>query len=175
MLFIKVLLMHNASTAGGICHQIKALHKSRQDSNSNKCWSVDGLLFTSLFLAPFFSGSPAFACNVEVIEPCCRIQWRMQLPRPDSVSVSEFGAVGNRKTLNNLAFQNAIFYLQSFADKGGAQLYVPAGRWLNGTINLISHLTHFLEKNAIILGSQLIILKHRKFLSYALLVWDNEW
>ncbi|KAL6193703.1 hypothetical protein ACLB2K_034787 [Fragaria x ananassa] len=39
-------------------------------------------------------------------------------PRPHSVSILEFGAVGDGKTLNTLAFQNAIFYLKSFADKG---------------------------------------------------------
>ncbi|KAL5996259.1 hypothetical protein ACLOJK_026333 [Asimina triloba] len=75
-------------------------------------------------------------------------------PRPHSVSIFEFGAVGDGKTLNTLAFQNAIFYLRSFADKGGAQLYVPAGRWLTGSFNLISHLTLFLEKDATILGTQ---------------------
>ncbi|KAL1084445.1 hypothetical protein V6Z11_D09G265600 [Gossypium hirsutum] len=75
-------------------------------------------------------------------------------PRPHSVSILEFGAVGNGKTLNTIAFQNAIFYLKSFADKGGAQLYVPPGRWLTGSFNLTSHLTLFLEKGAVILGSQ---------------------
>ncbi|GLT32567.1 hypothetical protein SLA2020_072250 [Shorea laevis] len=75
-------------------------------------------------------------------------------PRPHSVSILEFGAVGDGKTLNTLAFQNAIFYLKSFADKGGAQLYVPLGRWLTGSFNLTSHLTLFLEKGAVILGSQ---------------------
>lgn len=83
-------------------------------------------------------------------------------PRPHSVSVLEFGAVGDGKTLNTVAFQNAIFYLKSFADKGGAQLYVPAGKWLTGSINLTSHLTLFLEKDATILGSQVSI----EFLSY---------
>ncbi|KAI3460782.1 hypothetical protein Pfo_017445 [Paulownia fortunei] len=83
----------------------------------------------------------------------CKSGWPL-VPRPHSVSVSEFGAVGDGKTMNTVAFQNAIFYLKSFADKGGAQLYVPAGRWLTGCINLTSHLTLFLEKDAIILGSQ---------------------
>uniref|UniRef100_A0A7N0UJQ4 Polygalacturonase n=1 Tax=Kalanchoe fedtschenkoi TaxID=63787 RepID=A0A7N0UJQ4_KALFE len=73
--------------------------------------------------------------------------------RPHSVSIAEFGAIGDGKTLNTLAFQNAIFYLKSFADKGGAQLYVPAGKWLTGSFNLTSHLTLFLEKDAVILGS----------------------
>ncbi|KAK6913733.1 Glycoside hydrolase, family 28 [Dillenia turbinata] len=75
-------------------------------------------------------------------------------PRPHSVSILEFGAVGDGKTLNTVAFQNAIFYLKSFADKGGAQLYVPPGRWLTGSFNLTSHLTLFLERGAVILGTQ---------------------
>ncbi|KAK8335794.1 hypothetical protein V6Z12_A09G078300 [Gossypium hirsutum] len=75
-------------------------------------------------------------------------------PRPHSVSIQEFGAIGDGKTLNTIAFRNAIFYLKSFADKGGAQLYVPPGQWLTGSFNLTSHLTLFLEKDAIILGSQ---------------------
>ncbi|XP_047310868.1 probable polygalacturonase [Impatiens glandulifera] len=74
--------------------------------------------------------------------------------RPHSVSILEFGAVGDGKTLNTLAFQNAIFYLNSLADKGGAQLYVPPGKWLTGSFNLTSHLTVFLAKGATILGSQ---------------------
>ncbi|KAI3800918.1 hypothetical protein L1987_29018 [Smallanthus sonchifolius] len=75
-------------------------------------------------------------------------------PRPHSVSILEFGAVGDGKTLNTVAFQNAIFYLKSFTDKGGAQLYVPSGKWLTASFNLTSHLTLFLEKGAVILGSQ---------------------
>lgn len=73
--------------------------------------------------------------------------------RPHSVSITEFGAVGDGVTLNTKAFQNAIFYLNSFADKGGAKLFVPAGRWLTGSFDLISHLTLWLDKDAVILGS----------------------
>uniref|UniRef100_A0ACD6A7C8 Uncharacterized protein n=1 Tax=Avena sativa TaxID=4498 RepID=A0ACD6A7C8_AVESA len=73
--------------------------------------------------------------------------------RPHSVTLTEFGAVGDGKTLNTKAFQNAIFYLNSFADKGGAQLFVPAGRWLTGSFSLISHLTLSLDKDAVIIGS----------------------
>ncbi|KAG1326259.1 putative polygalacturonase [Cocos nucifera] len=74
--------------------------------------------------------------------------------RPHSVSITDFGAVGDGVTLNTIAFQNAIFYLRSFADKGGAQLYVPKGRWLTGSFNLTSHLTLFLDKDAVIIGTQ---------------------
>lgn len=73
--------------------------------------------------------------------------------RPHSVTITEFGAVGDGVTLNTKAFQNAIFYLNSFADKGGAELFVPKGRWLTGSFSLISHLTLSLEKDAIIIGS----------------------
>nr|QDK56810.1 polygalacturonase [Mangifera indica] len=82
----------------------------------------------------------------------CR-QTRSGMIRPHSVSITEFGAVGDGVTLNTKAFQNAIFYLNSFADKGGARLFVPAGRWLTGSFDLISHLTLWLDKDAVILGS----------------------
>lgn len=75
------------------------------------------------------------------------------LLRPHSVSITEFGAVGDGATLNTNAFQNAMFYLNSFTDKGGAKLFVPAGRWLTGSFDLISHLTLWLDKDAVILGS----------------------
>ncbi|XP_047966430.1 probable polygalacturonase isoform X1 [Salvia hispanica] len=91
--------------------------------------------------------------NAAEYEGECKLGWPL-VPRPHSVSVLEFGAVGDGITDNTLAFQNAIFYLKSFADKGGAQLYVPEGNWLIGCISLTSHLTIFLEKDAVILGSQ---------------------
>ncbi|KAE9589472.1 putative galacturan 1,4-alpha-galacturonidase [Lupinus albus] len=75
-------------------------------------------------------------------------------PRPHTVSILEFGAVGDGKTLNTVAFQNAVFYAKSFADKGGAKLYVPAGRWLTGSFNLTSHLTLFIERGATILAKE---------------------
>jgi hypothetical protein len=98
-------------------------------------------------------------------------------PRPHSVSILEFGAVGDGKTLNTLAFQNAIFYLKSFTDKGGAQLYVPPGKWLTGSFSLTSHLTLFVEKGAVILGSQVLfhgLLALIPFPSFALFVLCPE-
>lgn len=78
----------------------------------------------------------------------------IQKTRPHTVSILEFGAVGDGKTLNTHAFENAIFYLRSFADKGGAQLYVPPGEWLTGSFSLTSHLTLFIDQGGVILGSQ---------------------
>lgn len=79
--------------------------------------------------------------------------------RPHSISVTEFGAVGDGVTLNTKAFENAVFYASSFAELGGAQLYIPAGRWLTGSIIITSHLTLLLDKDAHILGST-VSLKH---------------
>ena len=39
------------------------------------------------------------------------------------------------------------------ANEGGAQLYVSKGRWLTGSFNLNNHLTFYLEKGAVIIGS----------------------
>ncbi|KAH0874313.1 hypothetical protein HID58_071675 [Brassica napus] len=71
----------------------------------------------------------------------CEYSNSVILHRPHSVSITEFGAVGDGVTLNTKAFQNALFYLNSFSDKGGAKLFVPAGQWLTGSFDLISHLT----------------------------------
>ncbi|XP_022151862.1 probable polygalacturonase isoform X2 [Momordica charantia] len=104
---------------------------------------VDVLLLLALFcLAPRIARSSSFCKLINVAEI-----------RPHSVSITDFGAVGDGITLNTKAFQNAIFYLNSFADKGGAKLLVPAGRWLTGSFDLISHLTLWLDKDAVILGS----------------------
>ena len=104
---------------------------------------VDVFLVLALFSCnswTAWSGSRCKQINVEEV-------------RPHSVSITEFGAVGDGVTLNTKAFQNAIFYLNSFADKGGAKLFVPAGQWLTGSFDLISHLTLWLDKDAVILGS----------------------
>ncbi|KAH0912576.1 hypothetical protein HID58_035897 [Brassica napus] len=71
----------------------------------------------------------------------CEYSNSLTLHRPHSVSITEFGAVGDGVTLNTKAFQNALFYLNTFSDKGGAKLFVPAGQWLTGSFDLISHLT----------------------------------
>lgn len=84
----------------------------------------------------------------------CASKYKNWKNRPHIVSISVFGAVGDGKTLNTNAFKNTMFYLRTYADKDGVQLYIPAGRWLTGSIKLISHLTLFLENKATILGSQ---------------------
>ncbi|CAI9753063.1 unnamed protein product [Fraxinus pennsylvanica] len=75
-------------------------------------------------------------------------------PRKMVKSIIRFGGVGDGKTSNTAAFRRAMEYMESFRQKGGAQLNVPKGRWLTGSFNLTSNFTLFLEDGAVILGSQ---------------------
>ncbi|KAM7273765.1 hypothetical protein ACFE04_028429 [Oxalis oulophora] len=74
--------------------------------------------------------------------------------RKHSALLTDFGAVGDGKTSNTKAFSAAIANLSKLAVDGGAQLIVPPGKWLTGSVNLTSHFTLFLHKDAVILGSQ---------------------
>ena len=74
---------------------------------------------------------------------------RVQAPSiPErSVSIADYGAVGDGVTDNTRAFAEALDYL---ASKGGGRLTVPAGIWLTGPIGLGSCTELHLEKEAIL-------------------------
>ncbi|KAM4076308.1 hypothetical protein ACJW30_12G053500 [Castanea mollissima] len=74
--------------------------------------------------------------------------------RKHTAVLTDFGAVGDGKTLNTKVFNAAIRNLSRYALDGGAQLIVPPGRWLTGSFNLTSHFTLFIEK-------MLLFLEHR--------------
>ncbi|KAI5400364.1 hypothetical protein KIW84_065305 [Lathyrus oleraceus] len=74
--------------------------------------------------------------------------------RKHSAVLTDFGGVGDGKTSNTKAFNSAITNLSQYSKDGGAQLIVPPGKWLTGSFNLTSHFTLFLQKDAVILGSQ---------------------
>lgn len=74
--------------------------------------------------------------------------------RQNVLSIRNFGAVGDGKTLNTNAFRTAISQIQQQNRRGGTLLYIPSGVWLTGTFNLTSHLTLYLTKNAVIKASQ---------------------
>ncbi|VFQ96133.1 unnamed protein product [Cuscuta campestris] len=69
-------------------------------------------------------------------------------------SITDFGGVGDGRTSNTAAFRRAVEFMESFRERGGSQLNVPAGRWLTGSFNLTSNFTLFLQRGALILGSQ---------------------
>ncbi|KAJ8764877.1 hypothetical protein K2173_010342 [Erythroxylum novogranatense] len=74
--------------------------------------------------------------------------------RAHSASITDFGGVGDGTTSNTQAFKAAVNYLSQYSSDGGAQLYVPPGRWLTGSFNLTTHFTLYLDKEAVLLGSQ---------------------
>lgn len=90
------------------------------------------------------------------------------------MSIKDFGGVGDGKTSNTAAFRKALVYMQSFSQKGGAQLNVPKGKWLTGSFNLTSNFTLFLEQGAVILGSQV---SNALFLQkkICLICWGSYW
>ncbi|XP_051140917.1 probable polygalacturonase [Andrographis paniculata] len=95
---------------------------------------------------------PFGSVSEEPLEGSCCSQ--LDSPRKEIKSIVEFGGVGDGKTSNTAAFRRAIEHMANFAGRGGAQLTVPAGRWVTGSFNLTSDFTLFLEDGAVILGSQ---------------------
>lgn len=64
-----------------------------------------------------------------------------------SVSLVDFGGVGDGVTLNSDAFSKAI---ESLSSQGGGTLVVPAGVWLTGPIELKSNINLHLDRGAIL-------------------------
>ena len=67
-----------------------------------------------------------------------------------TVSLTQYGAKGDGKTLSTEAFSRAI---DNLSRQGGGRLSVPQGVWFTGPIVLKSHVDLHLEKGAVILFS----------------------
>jgi DNA sulfur modification protein DndE len=67
--------------------------------------------------------------------------------RDTTLSLTNFGAVGDGKTLNTEAFAKAIAAL---SEGGGGKLVVPPGLWLTGPIKLRSHIHLHLDSGALV-------------------------
>ena len=68
----------------------------------------------------------------------------------NTVSVADFGGLGDGIALNTGAFSKAI---DALSKKGGGKLNVPAGVWFTGPIELKSNINLHLDKGALILFS----------------------
>jgi polygalacturonase len=64
--------------------------------------------------------------------------------------ITDFGAKGDAKTLNTNAIQKTI---DACAKAGGGTVWIPAGIFLSGELELKSHITLHLDNGAILLGS----------------------
>ena len=81
-------------------------------------------------------------CAVEQVQP---------IVIPDyTITITDFGGVGDGVTDNTEAFAQALKHIEK---QGGGHLVVPDGKWLTGPIKLVSNLDLHLEDNAVILGS----------------------
>lgn len=86
------------------------------------------------------------------------MKWRREV-----ISITDFGAVGDGKTLNTWPFKKAIYRIQHMRHRGGTLLYVPSGVWLTGSFSLTSHMTLFLAKGAVIKATQVLLIAFAKF------------
>lgn len=66
-------------------------------------------------------------------------------------SLGDFGARGDGVTLDTSALQRAI---DATAQRGGGTVFVPAGRYVIGSIVLRDHITLYLDAGAVLLGSE---------------------
>ncbi|KAK2431465.1 hypothetical protein P8452_44643 [Trifolium repens] len=75
--------------------------------------------------------------------------------RKDNISLTDFGGVGDGKTLNTKAFKEAIYRISHLAQReGGTTLYIPSGVYLTEPFNLTSHMTLHLAAGAVIKATQ---------------------
>ncbi|XP_052210015.1 probable polygalacturonase [Diospyros lotus] len=74
--------------------------------------------------------------------------------RNDKISITDFGAVGDGRTLNTKAFMEAIYRIEHLRRRGGTLLYIPPGVYLTGSFNLTSHMTLYLARGAVIKATQ---------------------
>lgn len=65
--------------------------------------------------------------------------------------ITDYGAIGDGKTLNTKAIQSAI---DACAKAGGGDLLIPKGTFLTGSIFLKQGVNLFIEKDAVLKGSQ---------------------
>lgn len=75
----------------------------------------------------------------------CRIA-----PTGKIFDVKDFGAVGDGKTLDTLAIQKAV----DAAEYTGGTVYLGGGTYFSGQINLKSDMTFFVDRDAVLLGTQ---------------------
>ncbi|XP_015896263.3 probable polygalacturonase [Ziziphus jujuba] len=74
--------------------------------------------------------------------------------RNDKISITDFGGVGDGKTVNTKAFREAIYRIEHLRRRGGTLLYIPPGVYLTESFNLTSYMTLYLARGAVIKATQ---------------------
>lgn len=95
---------------------------------------------------------------------------RAASPSGPDFDVKRYGAVGDGTTMDTAALQKTI---AAAAAAGGGTVVFPEGKYLSGSLDLKSHVTLQLEKNAVLLGSTNQP-DYRRANYHALLVADGQ-
>ncbi len=66
-------------------------------------------------------------------------------------NIRDYGAVGDGVSFDSPAIQKTI---DACAESGGGTIFIPAGKYVCGTVHLRSHIHVLLEKGAVLLGSK---------------------
>lgn len=111
------------------------------------------LLFLTVGLAGTLHAQPGDALPASVYEGLPFEMKKVEQPHfaRYTVSITDFGAVPDGKTLNTEAINNAI---ASVSRQGGGRVVIPSGYWVTGPIRLQSGVELHTEKNAFILFSE---------------------
>uniref|UniRef100_A0A803LWH6 Uncharacterized protein n=1 Tax=Chenopodium quinoa TaxID=63459 RepID=A0A803LWH6_CHEQI len=104
------------------------------------------LLIIILFLTATFAGADDLVTCSEIVP---------MRNRYDKISITDFGGVGDGKTVNTKAFREAIYRIEHLGRIGGSLLYIPPGVYLTERFNLTSHMTLYLASGAVIKATQL--------------------
>ncbi len=107
-----------------------------------------GLCLGSLLSATLFGALSTLSCPAQTSPAGFQPPHVAEPVFPDrSVSIADFGAMPDGKTLNTEAFAKAI---EAVANQGGGKVVVPPGLWLTGAIKLQSNVNLHLEAGALI-------------------------
>ncbi|MBQ0075329.1 MAG: glycoside hydrolase family 28 protein [Prevotella sp.] len=93
--------------------------------------------------AKYYADLPADLPKIKQVQP-------VFIPET-TVKITDFGGVGDGKTLNTEAIEKAI---KSLVEQGGGHLVFPEGTWKTGPITLKSKIDLHLDKGATILFSE---------------------
>lgn len=107
---------------------------------------------TLTFLLLFFNASVAAIYSTTTCSNIVSLRYRS-----DRISVTDFGGVGDGRTLNTKAFRAAVYRIQHLRRRGGTVLYVPPGVYLTESFNLTSHMTLYLAAGAVIKATQVLL------------------
>ncbi|KAL9319652.1 hypothetical protein ACSQ67_011491 [Phaseolus vulgaris] len=109
--------------------------------------------FLTLTILLFFSSSSSSSVSAIYSTPTCSniVPFKN---RTDRISITDYGGVGDGRTLNTKAFREAVYRIEHLKRPGGTVLYVPQGVYVTESFNLTSHMTLYLAAGAVIKAQQ---------------------